>query len=296
LYAQWSYSGTSTITFDAQGGTTTLKTLTATYGSNTNNRLDTATNPVRVGYTFDGWFDDPTGGTQVYKVSNGSCIAGDYWTKSWEDAGTGATWKGPKELTLYAHWIPKKYTVTWKNYDGQVLETDTGVAYNSTPSYNGATPTRAEDENFTYTFKGWSPTVSAVTDNVVYTAQFTAISKRVEPSYTVIIPATVNEGESVTVSATNVILNTDEILTVTIQSDFTLKNEQNATLAFKINGGDVTNNAVVLSVAGNGDKNTPLSRNSNPLTIEVAEEAKYSGTYTGHITFTIAVNTAENNQ
>ena len=295
LYAQWSYSGTSTITFDAQGGTTTLKTLTVTYGSNTNNRLDTTTNPTKEGYTFDGWFDSPTGGTQVYKVSNGSCIKGDYWTKAWESAGTGATWKGPKELTLYAHWIPKKYTVTWKNYDGSVLETDTGVVHGTTPTYNGATPQKAEDENFTYTFNGWSPALEAVTGDVEYTAQFTAVSKRVDPTYTVTIPAAVTEGEGFKVSATEVVLNTDQTLTVTLQSDFKLRNEQNIELAFEINGGDIGNDAVVLSITGNGDKNNPLAKDSEALRIQVAEEAKYSGAYTGTLTFTIAVNSASNN-
>ena len=295
LYAQWSYSGASTITFDAQGGTTTLKTLTATYGSNTNNLLDTTTNPTKEGYTFDGWFDSPTGGTQVYKVSNGSCIKGDYWTDAWEFVGKGATWKGPKELTLYAHWIPKKYTVTWKNHDGSVLETDTGVAYDTTPTYNGATPTKPDDENFTYTFGGWSPAVCAVTGDAEYTAQFTAVSKRVDPTYTVTIPAMVNEGESFTVSATGVVLNTDEKLTVTLQSDFTLTNEQGAELGFKINDGAILNNTQLISVTGNGDKNNPLSLTTDNLVVEIAEEAKYSGTYQGTITFTIAVDTAENN-
>ena len=295
LYAHWIYSGTSTITFDAQGGTTPLTTLTTTYGSNTNNRLDTTTNPIREGYTFDGWFDAPTGGTQVYKVSNGSCIAGAYWTKSWESAGTGATWQGPKDLTLYAHWIPKTYTVTWKNYDNTIIKSES-VKYGDTPVYSGTTPEKPEDESFIYTFSGWSPSVSAITGNTEYIAQFTSISKRVEPTYTVTIPATANNGESFTVSATTVVLNTDEVLTVTLQSDFTLRNEQNAELSFKINDGTIGNNAVVLSLAGNGDKNTPIAKHSSPLTVKVDEKAKYSGTYTGTITFTIAVNTAEDTE
>ena len=231
--------------------------------------------PTKAGHTFNGWYTDATGGTKV--------------------GVAGASYTPAANTTLYAQWTANTYTVTWKNHDGTVLETDTGVTYGTTPAYNGATPEKPEDENFTYTFGGWSPAVSAVTGDAEYIAQFTAVSKRVEPTYTVTIPATVNEGESYKVSATEVVLNTDQTLTVTLQSDFKLKNEQNAELAFTINGGAVGNNAVVLSVTGNGDKNNPLSLNSAPLTIEVAEQPKYAGIYAGTITFTIAVNTAENN-
>ena len=288
LYAHWIYAGTSIITFDAQGGTTSLTTLTATYGSNTNNRLDTTTNPTREGYIFEGWFDAPTGGTQIYKVSNGSCIASNYWTKSWEVAGTGATWKGPKELTLYAQWTIKTYTVIWKNYDGSVLETDTGVAYNSMPTYNGSTPTKAEDESFTYTFDSWSPDLSAVVGNVEYVATYTAASKRVDPTYTVTIPATAQVNDSFTVSAAGVVLNTDQTLTVTLQSDFTLRSAENASLSFVIDNGDVVNNTIVLSINGNGDTTQPIS-DSKTYAISLAETVRFAGRYTGNVTFTIAI-------
>lgn len=220
---------------------------------------------------------------------------GEYQCKLVWDCGTDDLYDDIEASSEIVSYTIPTYTVTWKNHDGTVLETDTGVVHGTTPTYNGATPQKAEDENFTYTFDGWSPALEAVTGDVEYTAQFTAVSKRVDPTYTVTIPATANIGASIQVSANNVVLNTDQTLTVTLQSDFTLKSEQNAELAFQINGGTVRNDAVVLSITGNGDKNNPLAKDSDPLTAEVTEEAKYSGTYTGSITFTIAVNTAEDN-
>ena len=80
-----------------------------------------------------------------------------------------------------------------------------------------------------------------------------------------------------------------------VSTTFTAVTDQNGLQNAATNGGDIGNDAVVLSITGNGDKNNPLAKDSDPLTAEVTEEAKYSGTYTGTLTFTIAVNTAENN-
>ncbi|KAA6376939.1 MAG: hypothetical protein EZS28_027533, partial [Streblomastix strix] len=68
--------------------------------------------------------------------------------------------------------IPLTYTITWINYNTSVLETDTLVAKLASPLYDGLVPTRPDEIEYGYDFIGWSPTLSLVTGNQIYTAQF----------------------------------------------------------------------------------------------------------------------------
>ena len=83
--------------------------------------------------------------------------------------------------------IVDQYTVTWNNWDNSNLETDTRAAVGATPSYDGAEPTKEADNDYTYTFSGWTSSggtfyakgtaLPAVSGNETYTAQFTAKPK-----------------------------------------------------------------------------------------------------------------------
>ena len=66
----------------------------------------------------------------------------------------------------------KQYTITWKNWDGTVLQSQQ-VDYGKVPAYSEI-PTRPDDAENTYSFAGWEPTISAVTGNAEYTAVYTA--------------------------------------------------------------------------------------------------------------------------
>ena len=94
--------------------------------------------------------------------------------KQLEDAKTLAEYNIKEGSTF--HLIIIGYTVTWLNYDNSELGTTT-VQYGATPSYDGETPTKPEDETNTYTFAGGTPALAPATDNASYKAEFTASPK-----------------------------------------------------------------------------------------------------------------------
>ena len=73
--------------------------------------------------------------------------------------------------------IPKpSYTITFVNWDGELLE-EYLLEEGTMPVYTGVTPTRPEDDDYTYEFCGWLPEIVAAVANADYTAQFTATEK-----------------------------------------------------------------------------------------------------------------------
>lgn len=73
------------------------------------------------------------------------------------------------------------YTITFKDYDGTVLQTS-NVKKGETPTYNKTNPSRNNDDNYSYTFNGWNPSIETVSKDMVYTATYLSTKN----SYTVI--------------------------------------------------------------------------------------------------------------
>lgn len=101
---------TKVITFDPNGGTCEIESARFTV----NSKLNSLPTPQREGYTFDGWFTAPDGGTRV----------------------TTSTPLGEEDRTVYAHWTAKTYTITYHgnngSYNGKETYEDTvqwGVDY-----------------------------------------------------------------------------------------------------------------------------------------------------------------------
>lgn len=140
LYAHWE-GNTITVTFDYGTGS---NTKSETYGST----YVLPTQPYRTGYTFQGWWTQASGGTQIT---------------------TSTTVSTSSNHTVYAHWSVDTCTVTL-NVDGSTYMTRT-VNYGS-PISDWPTPTKTG-----YTFAGWYTSSSGgvlVNTNSAITSSFTA--------------------------------------------------------------------------------------------------------------------------
>jgi|GEM_PF-5487639 len=108
-------------------------------------------------------------------ISKASTAAFTYNFAGWTPSITTVTTNAAYTATFSA--VVNTYTVTWKNEDGTILETDENVPYDTTPEYNGEVPAKEDDEQYTYAFLAWDKELTAVTGDVTYTATYESITR-----------------------------------------------------------------------------------------------------------------------
>ena len=91
-----------------------------------------------------------------------------------------------RDLILESKYEINKYKITFKNYDGSVLE-ENETKYKEKPVYKGETPKRERDEEYSYIFNGWDKELEEATKE----EEYTAVYKKEKNKYTVTY---INEG------------------------------------------------------------------------------------------------------
>ena len=94
-----------------------------------------------------------------------------------EDGYTGDTYCAECGILIKkGEVIPKGGVIVSWVVEGETVKTE-ACKKGEKPEYTGATPSKAETSRYTYEFDGWDPEISEATEDVTYTAQFTAIGK-----------------------------------------------------------------------------------------------------------------------
>lgn len=68
------------------------------------------------------------------------------------------------------------YLIKWLNYNNRLLYKEE-VPEGQLPVYSGNTPTKPEDDSYTYTWTGWTPEIVPATKNTSYKATFSSEAK-----------------------------------------------------------------------------------------------------------------------
>jgi hypothetical protein len=71
----------------------------------------------------------------------------------------------------------QKYNINFRNYDETLLDWEYGIRYGEMPYYAGKTPTKPDDDYFTYTFKGWDHDITIAYRDDTYYATYSGTKK-----------------------------------------------------------------------------------------------------------------------
>ena len=86
------------------------------------------------------------------------------WSPTVETVSGEASYKAVYDSTL------QKYAIQFMNGEKSLLSKD--VEYGTVPNYDGDVPTKPATKEYSYSFVGWTPEISKVTEATSYTAKF----------------------------------------------------------------------------------------------------------------------------
>ena len=140
-------AGSKCVTLNSNGGNEGLQYIYVTSGS----AIGTLPETTKEGNTFEGWFTDATGGTQV---SASTTVSAD--------------------VTWYAHYSKNSYTLTWNANGGEL-----SGSYTSGSVQYGTAITKPTATLEGHTFIGWNvtPATTMPAANTTYTAQWSVAAK-----------------------------------------------------------------------------------------------------------------------
>lgn len=139
LYAHWT-PNTYTVSYDANGGTGTMKSDTATYDSPYITRDNEGFK--KTGYTFNGWNTEKDG-------------TGENWTQR---IGKPFNWNYAHDVKLYAQWKPNEYTIVFDKNKPKIASHDVnGTMDNMSMAYDKDKKLTKNTYKLTgWTFTGWN--------------------------------------------------------------------------------------------------------------------------------------------
>ena len=269
LYAKWT-ANTYAVTLNPQSGTGGTTSVTATYDS----AMPAITKPTRTGYTFNGYYDATSGGTQYYKA----------------DGSSARTWNKTAATTLYAQWTANKYNITYKD---QNTDNFTGTHASGHPTQHtyGTETTLSTATKDGYTFGGWH-TDQACTNKVTslgataYTADITLYAKWTINQYTLDFGA--GEGGSVVAKVKGEAIKSPAILEHGTSVTLTATPEGENAFAQWVdgNGNQVsTNNPYELTLTGNttikAEFTSPSKVYLKPFDFWKSDDARIAAYYWG---------------
>ena len=92
---------------------------------------------------------------------------------------------GPATYTAVINRALNRYGIVFKDYDGSVLKSAVEYDYETSAASiaKPANPTRGSTAQYTYTFKGWNPSIGDVMGAVVYTAEYDSTVRSYEIAF-----------------------------------------------------------------------------------------------------------------